>query len=58
MPLIAAGLAELRHGRFSFYPAIVGVDDVQFWDFPDSNIRNTPELRAKIFGRACVALCS
>ena len=23
-------------------------DDVQFWDFPDSNIRNTPELRAKI----------
>jgi LmbE family N-acetylglucosaminyl deacetylase len=24
------------------------VDDVQFWDFPDSNIRNTPELRAKI----------
>jgi LmbE family N-acetylglucosaminyl deacetylase len=28
--------------------AIVGVDDVRFWDFPDSNIRNTPELRAKI----------
>ena len=28
--------------------AIVGVDDVQFWDFPDSNIRNSPELRAKI----------
>lgn len=28
--------------------AIVGVDDVQFWNFPDSNIRNTPELRAKI----------
>jgi LmbE family N-acetylglucosaminyl deacetylase len=28
--------------------AIVGVDDVQFWDFPDSRIRNTPELRAKI----------
>jgi LmbE family N-acetylglucosaminyl deacetylase len=28
--------------------AIVGVDDVQFWDFPDSNIRNTPELRANI----------
>src|SRR4051812_10359936 len=25
MPIIAAGLAELRHGRFSFYPAIVGV---------------------------------
>lgn len=28
--------------------AIVGVDDVQFWDFPDSDIHNTPELRAKI----------
>ncbi len=28
--------------------AIVGVDDVRFWDFPDSNIHNTPELRAKI----------
>ena len=26
MPIIAAGLAELRHGRFSFYPAIVGID--------------------------------
>jgi LmbE family N-acetylglucosaminyl deacetylase len=28
--------------------AIVGVDDVQFWNFPDSGILNTPELRAKI----------
>jgi len=28
--------------------AIVGVQDVQFWDFPDSQIRNTPELRAAI----------
>jgi LmbE family N-acetylglucosaminyl deacetylase len=28
--------------------AIVGVQDVQFWDFPDSQIRNTPELRATI----------
>ena len=26
VPLIAAGLSELRHGRFSFYPAIVGVE--------------------------------
>jgi hypothetical protein len=25
MPIIAAGLADLRHGRFSFYPAIVGM---------------------------------
>lgn len=28
--------------------AIVGVADVDFWGFPDSNITNTPELRAKI----------
>lgn len=28
--------------------AVVGVDDVDFWDFPDSEIRNTPALRAKI----------
>jgi LmbE family N-acetylglucosaminyl deacetylase len=28
--------------------AIVGVRDLDFWDFPDSNIRNTPELRKKI----------
>ncbi|MEE3848915.1 PIG-L deacetylase family protein [Gordonia sp. LSe1-13] len=28
--------------------AVVGVDDVEFWGFPDSDIRNTAELRAKI----------
>jgi LmbE family N-acetylglucosaminyl deacetylase len=28
--------------------AIVGVDDVRFWDFPDGQIFNTPELQAKI----------
>ncbi|WP_041945009.1 PIG-L deacetylase family protein [Tsukamurella paurometabola] len=28
--------------------AVVGVDDVRFWGFPDSNVRNTPELRAAI----------
>jgi LmbE family N-acetylglucosaminyl deacetylase len=28
--------------------ALVGVDDVEFWDFPDSQIFNTPELQAKI----------
>jgi LmbE family N-acetylglucosaminyl deacetylase len=28
--------------------AVVGVEDVQFWVFPDSDIRNTPELRAQI----------
>ena len=46
MPPEEAGpLRELEQRRSA---AIVGVDDVQFWDFPDSNIRNTPELRAKI----------
>lgn len=28
--------------------AFVGVDDVVFWDFPDSNIRDTSELRERI----------
>ena len=28
--------------------AIVGVDEVEFWGFPDSELFNTPELRAKI----------
>lgn len=28
--------------------AIVGVDTVDFWDFPDSDIRDTPALRAAI----------
>ena len=28
--------------------AVVGVADVQFWDFPDSDIRNTAQLRATI----------
>ncbi len=27
---------------------IVGVDAIEFWDFPDSDIRNTPELRTSI----------
>jgi LmbE family N-acetylglucosaminyl deacetylase len=41
-----AGPIREREQRHS--AAIVGVDDVQFWDFPDSKIRDTPELRAKI----------
>jgi LmbE family N-acetylglucosaminyl deacetylase len=41
-----AGPLREREQRTS--AAIVGVDDVQFWDFPDSQIRNTPELQAKI----------
>jgi LmbE family N-acetylglucosaminyl deacetylase len=38
----------LREGEQLRSAAIVGVRDVQFWDFPDSQIRDTPELRAKI----------
>jgi LmbE family N-acetylglucosaminyl deacetylase len=44
-PEEAGPLREREQLRSS---AIVGVDDVQFWDFPDSQIRNTAELRAKI----------
>ena len=46
MPPEQAG--PLREGEQRRSAAIVGVDDVSFWDFPDSNIRDTPELRAKI----------
>ena len=46
MPPEEAG--PLREGEQRRSAAIVGVEDVQFWDFPDSNIRDTPELRAKI----------
>jgi LmbE family N-acetylglucosaminyl deacetylase len=46
MPPEKAG--PLREGEQRRSAAIVGVDDVQFWDFPDSEIRDTPELRAKI----------
>jgi LmbE family N-acetylglucosaminyl deacetylase len=46
MPPEQAGPVREQEQRRS--AAIVGVDDVQFWDFPDSHIRNTPELRAKI----------
>jgi LmbE family N-acetylglucosaminyl deacetylase len=46
MPPEEAG--PLREGEQRRSAAIVGVTDLQFWDFPDSNIRNTPELRAKI----------
>ena len=46
MPAEQAG--PIREGEQRRSAAIVGVDDVVFWDFPDSAIRNTPELRAKI----------
>ena len=46
MPPDQAG--PVREGEQRRSAAIVGVEDVDFWDFPDSDIRNTPELRAKI----------
>ena len=46
MPPEQAGPLREREQRHS--AAIVGVDDVQFWDFPDGQIRDTPALRAKI----------
>ncbi|CRZ15507.1 PIG-L deacetylase family protein [Mycolicibacterium neworleansense] len=46
MPPEEAG--PLREGEQRRSAAIVGVDDVTFWDFPDSNIHDTPELQAKI----------
>jgi LmbE family N-acetylglucosaminyl deacetylase len=46
MPPEQAG--PLREGEQLRSAAVVGVTDVQFWDFPDSDIHNTPELRAKI----------
>ena len=46
MPPEEAG--PLREAEQLRSAAMVGVHDVQFWDFPDSQIRDTPELRAKI----------
>lgn len=44
----AAQAGPLREGEQRRSAAIVGVEHVEFWDFPDSDIRHTPELRAKI----------
>ncbi|MGE2725877.1 PIG-L deacetylase family protein [Mycolicibacterium pulveris] len=44
-PERAGPLREIEQRRSA---AIVGVDDVDFWDFPDSEIRDTAALRAKI----------
>ncbi|MGV0646598.1 PIG-L deacetylase family protein [Mycolicibacterium sp. XJ879] len=44
-PEQAGPLREIEQRRSA---AVVGADDVEFWDFPDSEIRNTPALRAKI----------
>jgi LmbE family N-acetylglucosaminyl deacetylase len=46
MPPEEAGPLREEEQRRS--AGIVGVDELQFWDFPDSLIRNTSELRAKI----------
>lgn len=46
MPTEIAGPVREREQRES--AAIVGVHDVQFWEFPDGSMHNTPELRAKI----------
>ncbi|MDT5015568.1 MAG: hypothetical protein QOD39_1728 [Mycobacterium sp.] len=46
--MAAEEAGPVREGEQLRSSAIVGVDDVQFWDFPDSNILNTSELRAKI----------
>ncbi|WP_197374046.1 PIG-L deacetylase family protein [Mycolicibacterium baixiangningiae] len=44
-PHVAGPLREREQIRSA---GIVGVDDVTFWDFPDSRIRDTPALRARI----------
>ncbi|AZG44978.1 PIG-L deacetylase family protein [Gordonia insulae] len=41
-----AGPAREAEQRAS--AGVVGVDDVEFWGFPDSAIRNTPQLRDRI----------
>ena len=40
--------ARVREAEQRRAAAIVGVSDLDFWDFPDSEIDNTPELRRKI----------
>ncbi|BCI52311.1 GlcNAc-PI de-N-acetylase [Mycolicibacterium litorale] len=44
-PQVAGPLREREQIRSA---AVVGVRDVVFWDFPDSRIRDTPALRARI----------
>src|ERR1700752_2491766 len=46
MPAKEAG--PVREGEQRRSAAIVGVDHVEFWDFPDSQIFNTRELQARI----------
>lgn len=44
----AAQAGPLREDEQRASAAVVGVDEVEFWGFHDSNIRNTPALRAVI----------
>ncbi|MBM7366908.1 PIG-L deacetylase family protein [Gordonia hydrophobica] len=44
----AAEAGPLREAEQIASAAVVGVDDVEFWGFPDSQVFNSPELRAKI----------
>ncbi len=46
MPPEKAGPLREEEQRAS--AAVVGVDHVEFWGFPDSEVFNTPELRAKV----------
>lgn len=46
--MAAAEAGPLREDEQRRSAAVVGVDDVEFWGFPDSEVFNTPELRAKI----------
>jgi LmbE family N-acetylglucosaminyl deacetylase len=46
MPPEQAG--PLREAEQRRAAMIVGVRDVDFWDFPDGNMRNSPKLRRKI----------
>ncbi|MFT4087929.1 MAG: PIG-L deacetylase family protein [Gordonia sp. (in: high G+C Gram-positive bacteria)] len=46
MPPAEAG--PLREGEQRASASVVGVDDVEFWGFPDSDLRNNPELRAAV----------
>lgn len=43
-----AEAGPLREGEQIASAAEVGVDEVEFWGFPDSEVVNTPELRATI----------
>ncbi|HEY2842057.1 MAG TPA: hypothetical protein VGJ09_00345 [Bryobacteraceae bacterium] len=53
VPLIAAGLSELRHGRFSFYPAIVGVQHNE-WILRRATWTDVVVANAKTLEEICI----